>query len=315
MGMNVVQLDTVTLTGTQTLTNKTIAAGSNTITGLTNANLSGTAAITNANLANSSVTINGTAVALGASGTITEDASTLTGTTLASGVTASSLTSFGTSPTLVTPIIGVAAATSVNKLTITTPATAATLTIANNKTLTANDTTTIGTNSITLGGGEVITFTASNALTLTTTGSTNVTLPTSGTLAAVTVAPVSYTPTWTNSGTANSLGNGTLTGYYTQIGKVVTFAINMTVGTTTTFGNGRFIWSLPTAGDASVVTNGYTFMANRFKSVGSVYSQGLATAESTTTFSIQTVASWNSTTPTVWATSDTVTITGTYIAS
>lgn len=39
-----------TLTGTQTLTNKTIAAGSNTITGLTNTNLSGSAAITNANL-------------------------------------------------------------------------------------------------------------------------------------------------------------------------------------------------------------------------------------------------------------------------
>jgi hypothetical protein len=60
-----------TLTGTQTLTNKTIAAGSNTITGLTNANLSGTAGITNANLANSSVTINSTSVSLGGSATIT----------------------------------------------------------------------------------------------------------------------------------------------------------------------------------------------------------------------------------------------------
>lgn len=41
----------VTLTGTQTLTGKTIAAGSNTISGLANANLSGAAAISNANLA------------------------------------------------------------------------------------------------------------------------------------------------------------------------------------------------------------------------------------------------------------------------
>jgi len=40
---------------TDTLTNKTIAAGSNTITGLTNSNLSGTAGITNANLANSTI--------------------------------------------------------------------------------------------------------------------------------------------------------------------------------------------------------------------------------------------------------------------
>mgnify|MGYP000252208733 CR=1 FL=1 len=40
-----------TLAGTESLTNKTIAAASNTISGLTNANLSGTAGITDANLA------------------------------------------------------------------------------------------------------------------------------------------------------------------------------------------------------------------------------------------------------------------------
>ncbi len=40
-----------TLAGTESLTNKTISAGSNTISGLTNANLSGTAGITDANLA------------------------------------------------------------------------------------------------------------------------------------------------------------------------------------------------------------------------------------------------------------------------
>jgi hypothetical protein len=40
---------------TDTLTNKTIAAGSNTITGLTNSNLSGSAGISNANLANSTI--------------------------------------------------------------------------------------------------------------------------------------------------------------------------------------------------------------------------------------------------------------------
>ena len=126
---------------TDTLTNKTIAAGSNTISGLTNSNLSGTAGITNANLANSSVTIGSTSVSLGATVTtfaglasvtstafvgaltgnastattlqtaraingvnfdgsaaitVTAAAGTLSGSTLASGVTASSLTSVGT---------------------------------------------------------------------------------------------------------------------------------------------------------------------------------------------------------------------------
>lgn len=57
-----------------------------------------------------------------------------------------------TSPTLVTPTLGVASATSINKVTITAPATSATLTIANGKTLTAN-------NSITFAGTDATTMT------------------------------------------------------------------------------------------------------------------------------------------------------------
>ena len=67
---------TDTLVGRDTsdiLTNKTIASGSNTITGLVNANLSGTAGITNANLQYSSITINGNAVSLGGSTTVTSN--------------------------------------------------------------------------------------------------------------------------------------------------------------------------------------------------------------------------------------------------
>lgn len=59
---------------------------------------------------------------------------------------------FATSPTLVTPTIGVATATSINKVAITAPATSATLTIANGKTLTAN-------NSLTLAGTDATTMT------------------------------------------------------------------------------------------------------------------------------------------------------------
>jgi hypothetical protein len=46
-------------------------------------------------LTNSSLTVNGTSISLGGSGTVTADAGTLTGATLSSGVTASSLTSVG----------------------------------------------------------------------------------------------------------------------------------------------------------------------------------------------------------------------------
>jgi hypothetical protein len=69
----------------------------------------------------------------------------ITNTNLFTGVTL-------TSPTLVTPVLGVATATSINKVTFTAPATGATLTIADGKTLTAN-------NSITLAGTDATTMT------------------------------------------------------------------------------------------------------------------------------------------------------------
>ena len=72
------QLDTLFSGTTKTLTNKTIAAGSNTISGLTNSNLSGSAGITNANLANSAVTVGTTSISLGASATTIAGISDLT---------------------------------------------------------------------------------------------------------------------------------------------------------------------------------------------------------------------------------------------
>jgi hypothetical protein len=59
---------------------------------------------------------------------------------------------FATSPSLVTPVLGVATATSVNKVALTAPATGSTLTIADGKTLTAS-------NSLTLAGTDATTLT------------------------------------------------------------------------------------------------------------------------------------------------------------
>ena len=53
---------------------------------------------------------------------------------------------FATSPAFTTPTLGIATATSINKVTLTAPATGSTLTIADGKTLTVND-------SLTLAGG------------------------------------------------------------------------------------------------------------------------------------------------------------------
>lgn len=77
---------------------------------------------------------------------------------------------FDTSPTLVTPVLGVATVTSVNKVAITAPATSATLTIADGKTFTVNQTLTItGTSGTTFTfpatTGTVATLNTSNVFT------------------------------------------------------------------------------------------------------------------------------------------------------
>lgn len=62
---------------------------------------------------------------------------------LSDGVTGTGAVVRATSPTLTTPTLGVATATTVNKVTLTQPATGSTLTIADGKTLTVNGTMTL----------------------------------------------------------------------------------------------------------------------------------------------------------------------------
>jgi hypothetical protein len=62
----------------------------------------------------------------------------------------------------------------------------------------------------------------------------------------------SYTPAWTGSVTNPVLGNGTIAGRYSKVGKMVDFSIKITAGSTTTFGSGPWSLSLPVAA-ASVI--------------------------------------------------------------
>ena len=126
--------------------------------------------------ASNTLTFTGTdssTVSLGAGGTVAYTSNKLsafsatTSSELAgviSDETGSGALVFATSPSLTTPTLGVASATSVNKVTITAPATGSTLTIADGATLA-------------LSGG--------HSTTLTTSGSTSLTLPTSGTVTAL----------------------------------------------------------------------------------------------------------------------------------
>ena len=107
-------------------------------------------------------TLNGNAATVTNGVYTTDKISALSATTSAelkgviSDETGSGTLVFSTSPTLITPTLGVASATSLNKVTITAPTTGATLTIADGKTLTASDNATVsGTNT----GDQTITLT------------------------------------------------------------------------------------------------------------------------------------------------------------
>lgn len=56
---------------------------------------------------------------------------------------------------------------------------------------------------------------------------------------------VSYTPTWTSTGSAPAIGNGTLVGRYSIEGKSCTAMVGLTFGTTTTAGTGTYAFALP----------------------------------------------------------------------
>lgn len=173
----------VTLTGTQTLTNKTLTSPSLTTPtiGSAGAIFSGSASGT-ITVAASAVAGTNTLTLPAATDTLVGRATTdtltnktinlgsntlvATSAQLAAAVTDETGTGslvFATSPTLVTPILGVASATSINKVAITAPATGATLTIADGKTLTASNTLTLtgtDTSTVAFGAGGTVAYVA-----------------------------------------------------------------------------------------------------------------------------------------------------------
>ena len=152
------------------------------INGLTISASTGTLTVTNGKTlaVSNTLTFTGTdasSVAFGAGGTVAyaaDNLSVFASTTSAqfagviSNETGSGVVVLATSPTLVTPVLGVATATSINKMAITAPATGSTLAVADGKTLTASNTLTLaGTDSTTM------TFPATSGYVMTSTLSTN----------------------------------------------------------------------------------------------------------------------------------------------
>lgn len=67
-----------------------------------------------------------------------------------------------------------------------------------------------------------------------------------------TECPQSFIPSWTGTVSNPSIGNGTLIGYYTLENKLCTVEMELTVGSTTTFGSGNWAFSVPFSPSADV---------------------------------------------------------------
>jgi len=160
----------VTLTATQTLTNKTLTSPTMTTPTLGVATATSINGLTISTTTGTLTLVNGSTLATAGAFSTTLTATAATNVTLPTTGTLATLAGTETftnktltSPTMTTPTLGVASATSINKVAITAPATGSTLTIADGKTLTSSNTLTFtGTDasSVAFGTGGTVVYTA-----------------------------------------------------------------------------------------------------------------------------------------------------------
>jgi len=74
-----------------------------------------------------------------------------------------------------------------------------------------------------------------------------------------------YVPAWTAAVSNPALGDGTLTGKYCKVGKLVLFHLVLLVGAGTTLGSGAWHFSLPTT---CVLSTGHVFPGRLYDAAG-----------------------------------------------
>lgn len=127
-----------------------------------------------------------------------------------------------------------------------------------------------------------------------------------------------YTPTWSSTGTQPVLNNGSIYGSYYIFGGSVHLYIELTMGSTTTYGTGTYRFSLP------VAANGRFYKLTGLSHDNSVASAweditGVITSAAPTLVELRTLtsvgaslAAVSSTVPITWAVDDRLIVTGSY---
>lgn len=142
------------------------------------------------------------------------------------------------------------------------------------------------------------------------------------TMLAANSAWLSWSPSWASGGSNPTLGNGTLSGYYQQIGKTVNFRINLTLGTTTvTTGATSWTFSLPVTASSNMALG--TSVASWYgENPGVQGYMGVARLVSTTTIGLgyqsSTAAAMSvvgNTAPASWASTWFIRLSGSYEAA
>ena len=118
----------------------------------------------------------------------------------------------------------------------------------------------------------------------------------------------SFTPTWSSSGTAVSLGNGTNVGYYSQVGRWVKFSIVLTMGSTTTFGTGYYSWVLPSTPTGPLIATAVLIDSGTTIYLG----VGVQASGSILLNTHNNANAVGQTVPHTWASGDSITIQGEY---
>ena len=119
----------------------------------------------------------------------------------------------------------------------------------------------------------------------------------------------SYSTAWTATISNPALGNGSLLSYWARLGNMMAISISLTMGSTTTYGSGAWLFSLPVASLSATVT---PFGMGEVWGLdsGTDFYNGNVGLFTTTTIFLDSENSWFATSPFTWGTNDSLVATG-----